>query len=83
MPTNDRIHYTWHIKALELINQSCGVHIMPLVTNNLRGVHTQANMLTSWTKKTGMHPPASSDNDTHNFIINYIIMFDDNIVKEY
>ena len=30
-----------------------------------------------------MHCPAASADDTHNFIFNYIIMFDDNIVREY
>ena len=34
MPTNDT-DYSCHIKAVKLVNQSCGVHIMPLVITSL------------------------------------------------
>ena len=38
MPTNDA-DYSCHIIAVEFVNQSYGVHIMPLIINILRGGH--------------------------------------------
>ena len=60
-PTNDT-NYSCHIKAVELLNQSYRVHIMPKITppiiNSLRGGHTHADFLDiSNFKKPGMHLP--------------------------
>ena len=52
-----------HITDVELFNQSYGVHIKSLVTNNLRGGHTHTH--TTHTHKTHTHNTHTHTHNTH------------------
>ena len=42
--------YSCHIKAVELVYQLCGVHIMPLITRTRTYTHTHTHTIDHWSQ---------------------------------